>query len=133
MDENDTNLDLPAPGHVRKYRMTFLPADRTVDVDPDVLPYQEHGLPGSILDVALGHGITIEHACGGVCACSTCHVFVREGTEALTEPSDEEEDQLDNAPGLRPTSRLACRAVPDGSADIVVEIPGWNRNLVSGE
>ncbi len=86
--------------------------------------------PGSILDVALGQGIEIDHACGGVCACSTCHVIVRTGLESCNEATEDEEDMLDNAPGLEPDSRLGCQCVPDGTVDVVVEIPDWNRNLV---
>lgn len=113
-----------------KYRITFMPMNVTVDVDPDKFPYEHNGLPGSILDIALGNGIEMDHACGGVCACSTCHVVVKEGLDTLNEPTEEEEDQLEEAPGLKPTSRLACQSVPDGTTDIVVEIPEWNRNLV---
>jgi len=69
-------------------------------------------------------------ACGGVCACSTCHVVVKQGLESIPEATDDENDQLDNAPGLTPQSRLSCQSVPDGSVDLVVEIPSWNRNLV---
>ena len=113
-----------------KYKITFQPMNVTVEVDPKAIPYNDNGLPGSILDVALGHGIEIDHACGGVCACSTCHVVVKEGLETLNEALDEEEDRLDSAPNLKPTSRLACQAVPNGTGDVVVEIPEWNRNLV---
>ncbi len=114
----------------QKYKITFLPMNITVEVDPDKLPYEHDGLPGSILDVALGQGIAIDHACGGVCACSTCHVVVTKGSDTLNEATEEEEDQLEEAPGLKPTSRLACQSVPDGTTDVVVEIPEWNRNLV---
>lgn len=113
-----------------KYRITFLPMNKTIEVDPEKLPYAEDGLPGSILEIALGHGIEIDHACGGVCACSTCHVVVKEGSKTLNDATDAEEDQLDQAPDLKPTSRLACQSVPDGTCDVVVEIPEWNRNLV---
>lgn len=113
-----------------KYRITFLPTGVTVEVDPDRFPYDHNGLPGSILDIALGNGIEIDHACGGVCACSTCHIVAKGGFDTLSEATEEEEDQLEAAPGLNPASRLACQAVPDGTADVVVEIPEWNRNLV---
>lgn len=85
----------------------------------------------NLLEVALSHGINVEHACGGVCACSTCHVIVKEGFDSIPGASEDEEDQLDNARGLKPTSRLACQAVPNGAKDVVVEIPSWNRNLVA--
>lgn len=112
-----------------KYKVTFLPLGRTVEVDPAELPYGSHGLPGSLLDIALHYGIGIDHACGGVCACSTCHVVIREGFNACNKTTEKEDDQLDVVPGLQPTSRLACWCVPDGTADIVAEVPAWNRNL----
>ncbi|HKE00932.1 MAG TPA: 2Fe-2S iron-sulfur cluster-binding protein [Planctomycetota bacterium] len=118
-----------APKPKRPFRITFLPMNKVVEVDPEQLPYGRDGLPGSILDVALAHGIEIEHACGGVCACSTCHVIVREGGETLCEKTEREEDYLDLAPGVTPQSRLGCRAVADGTRDLVVEVPNWNRNL----
>jgi len=112
----------------KSYTITFLPEGKTVTVDPATLPLSREGKPGSILDIADGNGVDIDHACGGVCACSTCHVIVREGSDSLPEATEEEEDMLDEAPGVELTSRLACQAVPDGSVNIVVEIPGWNRN-----
>ncbi|MFO1010742.1 MAG: 2Fe-2S iron-sulfur cluster-binding protein [Planctomycetota bacterium] len=115
----------------KPYKLTILPANRVIEVDPAKLPYSRHGAKGSILEIALGNGLEIDHACGGVCACSTCHVVVKKGAESLQEPTDAELDQLDNARGLTASSRLACQAVPDGSSDVVVEIPSWNRNLVS--
>lgn len=120
------NVTLPTT----KYKLTFLPMNVTVEVDPAQFPYEHNGLPGSILDIALGSGVDIDHACGGVCACSTCHIVVKQGMESLNESMEEEDDQLEEAPGLKPTSRLACQVVPDGSAHVVVEIPQWNRNLV---
>ena len=121
----DAEVDLPT----QKYKITFLPMNVTVEVDPAELPYDDHGLPGSILDIAMKHGIELDHACGGVCACSTCHVVVKEGLENCNEPSEDEEDQLDDAYGLTPQSRLGCQCIPDGTKDIVVEISEWNRNL----
>ena len=123
-----TEPDVSAPQ--QKYRVTFLPMNHTVDVSPQESADSPEGLPGSILDTALRNGIDIDHACGGVCACSTCHVVIREGKETINEATEAEEDMLENAPAVKPTSRLACQAVPDGTGDIIVQIPDWNRNLV---
>ena len=82
----------------------------------------------TILEAALDQGFFLDHACGGVCACSTCHVIVREGLESCNEATDAELDELDEAPGITPKSRLGCQTVPDGTTDIVVEIPEWNKN-----
>ncbi|MGN6666786.1 MAG: ISC system 2Fe-2S type ferredoxin [Trinickia sp.] len=85
--------------------------------------------PGvSICDALLEHGVEIEHACEKSCACTTCHVIVREGFEAL-EPSEEDEDDLlDKAWGLEPTSRLSCQARVPQDRDLVVEIPRYSIN-----
>ncbi len=89
-----------------------------MEVDPAKFPYGHDGLPGSILDIATGHRMGLDHACGGVCACSTCHVIVHSGLDSCNEASDAELDQLDEAPGLEAKSRLGCQCVPDGTADI---------------
>ncbi len=87
--------------------------------------------PGtSILDAALEEGIEIEHACEKSCACTTCHVIVREGYESLNEAEEAEEDMLDKAWGLEPESRLSCQAIV-GQQDLVVEIPKYTINLAS--
>ena len=127
--EQEVKFKLPT----QKYKMTFIEEGKpdegkTIEVDPAKLPYHHDGLPGSVLDIALGSGIPLDHACGGVCACSTCHVIVHKGLESCNEASDPELDQLDEAPGVTAKSRLSCQCVPDGTQDIVVEIPGWNRN-----
>lgn len=84
----------------------------------------------TILDAALANGIELEHACEKSCACTTCHVIVREGFDSLNESSDDEEDMLDKAWGLEPDSRLGCQAeVAD--EDLVVEIPKYTINMVS--
>jgi 2Fe-2S ferredoxin len=114
----------------QKFRITFQPMSVTVEVDPEKIPYGVTGLPGSILDIALAHGVEIDHSCGGVCACSTCHCIVRPGGESLSEMMEAEEDELSYAPGLTPSSRLSCQSVPDGTRDLIVEIPAWNRNAV---
>jgi 2Fe-2S ferredoxin len=82
----------------------------------------------SVCDVLLEHGIEIEHACEKSCACTTCHVIVREGFEQLAEASDEEEDLLDKAWGLEPTSRLSCQARVPANGEFVVEIPRYTIN-----
>jgi len=104
-----------------KYRVTFLPKNVTVEVDDKDFPYGDHGRAGSLLDVALHHGIPMEHNCGGNCACTTCHVIVKEGAENLSEMQPDEEDRLDMAEGLTLHSRLGCQAVVKG--DVIVEIP----------
>lgn len=87
--------------------------------------------PGtSICDAALNNGIEIEHACEKSCACTTCHVILREGYDSLEPPSEQEEDLLDKAWGLEPDSRLSCQAIV-GDADLVVEIPKYTINMVS--
>jgi 2Fe-2S ferredoxin len=92
------------------------------------VPFGHDGLPGSLLDISQGFHMGLDHACGGVCACSTCHVIVHEGLDSCNEATDAELDQLDEAPGVTPKSRLGCQCVPDGTKDIVVEIPEWNKN-----
>lgn len=87
--------------------------------------------PGTtICDAALKSDIDIEHACEKSCACTTCHVYVREGGENLNEAEEDEEDMLDKAWGLEPESRLSCQAVV-GDTDLVVEIPKYTINMVS--
>lgn len=114
------------------FSVTFRLPDETLDVqvDPSKIPYGPTGQPGSLLDIAMGAGLDVEHACGGVCACSTCHVIVKEGLDTCSEATDDELDQLDEAPAITLQSRLACQCVPDGSTNLVVEIPEWNKNLV---
>ncbi len=101
---------------------------RAFAIDLASMPYQHHGLPGSLLDVAMNVGVSIEHACGGHCACTTCHVIVRAGAENLTALEDAEADRLDTAWEVTPQSRLACQAVVSG--DVVCEIPAYSRNYV---
>ena len=111
-------------------RLTFLPSGQSVQFEAGELPYQDHGKPQSILDVALNCGLHLEHACGGNCACTTCHVVVKKGKELLSECSEEEADRLDTAADLQLNSRLGCQAVIQKPGEIVVEIPKWNRNYV---
>ncbi len=86
----------------------------------------------NILEVSLANGFDLDHACGGVCACSTCHVKIREGFDLFPEAEEEEEDQLDNARDVDLSSRLACQCVLEEGTDqvIEVEVPFWNVNLV---
>lgn len=103
-----------------------------------VLPHEELCPQGKVLqadagtvliDVLLDNGIDIEHACEKSCACTTCHVIIREGFNSLTSAEDLEEDMLDKAWGLEPTSRLSCQATVSGQ-DLVVEIPKYTINMV---
>ncbi|MBC9071535.1 ISC system 2Fe-2S type ferredoxin [Thauera sp. CAU 1555] len=85
--------------------------------------------PGdSICDSLLNNGIEIEHACEKSCACTTCHVIVREGFQSLNEAEEEEEDLLDKAWGLEAQSRLSCQAIV-GETPLVVEIPRYTINM----
>ena len=87
--------------------------------------------PGTtICDAALQEGIEIEHACEKSCACTTCHVYIREGGDSLDESTEDEDDLLDKAWGLDPDSRLSCQTVV-GDTDLVVEIPKYTINMVS--
>jgi ferredoxin, 2Fe-2S len=110
-------------------KVTFANLGKTVEFESGKLPYDEHGKPESILDVAINFGIHLEHACGGSCACTTCHVVVQEGDNNLSPAADDELDRLDMAPDLSLHSRLGCQAVVKG--DVTVVIPSWNRNYVS--
>ena len=84
----------------------------------------------SICDVLLDNDIEIEHACEKSCACTTCHVIVREGFESLNEAEEKEEDLLDKAWGLEAASRLSCQAIV-ADEDLVVEIPRYTINHAS--
>jgi ferredoxin, 2Fe-2S len=94
-------------------RITFLPGDRSVEVPSGT----------SILDAADLAGVDLPSNCGGVCACTTCHVWVEQGLDALSDIEDREDDKLQEAAGLSPRSRLGCQA-RIGEDDVVVRIPG---------
>ena len=81
----------------------------------------------TLCNVLLAHGIEIEHACEKSCACTTCHVIVREGFNSLSPSSEDEDDLLDRAWGLTPVSRLSCQAKV-GEARLVIEIPKYTIN-----
>ena len=101
-------------------RVTFEPAGATVEADDAHYPYGPHGEPGSLLDIALSHGVEIPHACGGSGVCGTCLVTVVAGAENLSAPDDDELDTIERQPDNTPASRLACRAVVRG--DVTVRI-----------
>lgn len=96
------------------------PEGKVFEVEPGV----------TICDAALANGLEIEHACEKSCACTTCHVYVREGGASLEEATETEDDYLDKAWGLDPDSRLSCQAIV-GETDLVIEIPKYTINMVS--
>jgi 2Fe-2S ferredoxin len=129
MESNEKNASAVAeaarPETEKKvYKVTFtggdLPDPVTVEYEPGVTPYRDHGLEGSVLDIALNFGIPLQHACGGNCACTTCHVIIRQGEENLSEMEEDEEDRLYLADGLTLHSRLGCQAIVKG--DVKIEI-----------
>lgn len=104
-----------------------------------VLPHHELCPEGEVIeaeagqtvcDALLANDIDIEHACEKSCACTTCHVVIREGFDSMEESDELEDDLLDKAWGLEPDSRLSCQAVV-AEADLVVEIPKYTINQVS--
>ncbi|MGI9303903.1 MAG: ISC system 2Fe-2S type ferredoxin [Gammaproteobacteria bacterium] len=107
-------------------QITFLPHEEicpqgaVIEVDAGV----------SLCDAALRNGIDIEHACEKSCACTTCHVYIREGLDSLDESTEDEDDMLDKAWGLEPDSRLSCQALV-ADEDLIVEIPKYTINMVS--
>ena len=134
MSESETKLlpevDLAKPPAENMVRVTFRPENKTVEFAFGALPYDGHGEPMSLLDVAENYAIFLDHACGGVCACTTCHLHVIEGEKGMSEPEEKELDRLDLAPGLQLNSRLGCQAVIERPGSYVVEIPAWNKNYV---
>ena len=102
--------------------------DKVVEFDPAAAPFGHDGKPGSFLDVLQGHHLHLEHACGGNCACTTCHVIVKQGFDQLPEAEEAEEDLLDRAPGLTPTSRLGCQAVMEKDGEYVIVVPRFTIN-----
>ena len=103
------------------------------------LPHEERCPEGAVIEaetgqnlieVALDNGINIEHACEMSCACTTCHVILREGFDSIDESDETEDDLLDKAWGLEPDSRLACQ-IEVGDEDLVIEIPKYTINQVS--
>jgi len=129
-NQSSTSATAEAPGP-NTVRITFEPENVTVEFEHGKLPYKDHGKPQSILDIALNNNIFLDHACGGNCACTTCHVHVLKGAELLNEIEDDEADRLDMAADLQLNSRLGCQAVVEKPGEVVVKIPAWNRNYVS--
>ncbi|MCG6890523.1 MAG: ISC system 2Fe-2S type ferredoxin [Gammaproteobacteria bacterium] len=107
-------------------RLTILPHDEicpqgaVIEVEPGV----------SLCDAMLSNGIEIEHACEKSCACTTCHVYVRQGLDSLEEATDDEDDYLDKAWGLDMDSRLSCQAIV-ADEPLTIEIPRYTINMVS--
>ena len=112
-------------------RVTFQPEGKTVEFEFGTMPYEHHGKPMSFLDVAENHDVFLDHACGGVCACTTCHIWVKDGAQGISEAEDDELDRLDMAADQQLNSRLGCQAGITRPGNYVVEIPKWNRNDVS--
>ena len=103
-------------------KVTFILEDPEGLTDSDQCEWVVDAARGEhLLEVAVENGINIEHSCGAVCACSTCHV---------SEPTEAEEDRVEEAPGLQRNSRLSCQCDIEGSGPIVVRVPAWNRNAV---
>ena len=98
-------------------RVTFMPEGKTVEFEFGTLPYDHHGQPMSFLDVAENFGIFLDHACGGVCACTTCHLWIK-NQDGISPADDDEIDRMDQAVITKP-------------GNYVVEIPKWNRNYTS--
>ena len=99
---------------------TLCPAGKVIEAEPGK----------TLCDTLLENGIEIEHACEKSCACTTCHVIVREGFESLETATDKEDDLLDKAWGLELTSRLSCQAKMN-DRPITIEIPKYTLNQVS--
>jgi len=96
------------------------PEGTVINVEPGI----------SLCDAMLDNNIEIEHACEKSCACTTCHVYVREGLDSLQEATEDEDDYLDKAWGLDLDSRLSCQAIV-GEEPLVIEIPKYTINMVS--
>ena len=96
---------------------TLCPEGKTIEAAPGT----------SVCEALLENGVEIEHACDMSCACTTCHVIVREGFDSLNEAEESEEDLLDRAWGLTAQSRLSCQAIV-ATRDLVIEIPRYTIN-----
>lgn len=112
-------------------RVTFQPEGKVIEFEYGTMPYDHHGKPMSFLDVAENYDVFLDHACGGVCACTTCHLWIKEGAAGISEADDDELDRMDMAADQQLNSRLGCQAVITRPGNYVVEIPKWNRNYTS--
>ncbi|HEY0796849.1 MAG TPA: 2Fe-2S iron-sulfur cluster-binding protein [Acidisarcina sp.] len=130
-NQTHQQIDLSKPPAEGVVRVTFEPEGKTVEFPYGTMPYDHHGKPMSFLDVAENYGIFLDHACGGVCACTTCHLWIKSGESKITPAEDDELDRMDMAADQQLNSRLGCQAVITGPGAYVVEIPKWNRNYVS--
>jgi ferredoxin, 2Fe-2S len=102
------------------YNITFKFEEKT----KETITITNCAVDDSILEVALKNDLDIHHNCGGVCACSTCHIYLEQGAEFVEELSDKEEDFIDRANNPRLNSRLSCQcSLLEGSGDIVVMVP----------
>ncbi len=107
-------------------RIVILPHD---EICPDGAVIEANA-GESVCEAALRNDIHIEHACEMSCACTTCHIYVREGFDSLQEADELEEDYLDKAWGVDPDSRLSCQTIVTDT-ELVVEIPKYTINMVS--
>ena len=130
IEKANEDVDISTPLGADMVRVTFLPENKTVEFKYGTMDYDRHGKPMSFLDVAENFGVFLDHACGGVCACTTCHLWVKEGEAGISEPEDEELDRMETAAAIQLNSRLGCQAVIEKPGAYVVEIPKWNRNYV---
>ena len=126
-------LKVTAEKPEQPFKVTFIIEEtqetKEIIVQPDEIPYGRSGLEGSLMDIAEGAGVEIDHACGGVCACATCHVYVTKGLESCAVATADEEDQIDTARAVTMESRLSCQCVPNGKMNLTVIIPAWNKNF----
>src|SRR5258708_12582398 len=118
-------VDLSKPAGEGMVRVTFQPEGKTVEFPFDSLPYEGHGEPMSFLDVAENFNIFLDHACGGVCACTTCHLWIKD-QEGISVADDDELDRMDMAADQQLESRLRSQPLTPKPAHSVHKIPTPN-------